>query len=94
MSLGIGISCGNLEFPQRLKNLFGLMQGRFFQIGIRSTLRSLGVDVPLSCIFCNNAFENSWHLFLGCNFAENCWQQASLADTMNNMASNMDTYVQ
>ena len=48
----------------------------------------------LSCIFCNNAFENLWHLFLGCNFAQNCWQQAGLADTVNNMASNMDTYVQ
>ena len=44
--------------------------------------------------FCNNAFENSRHLFQGCNFAQNCWQQTSLADTMNNMASNMDIYVQ
>lgn len=45
---------------------------------IRDTLRSRGLEVPLSCIHCPNEFKNSWHLFIRCNYAQCCWQYVGL----------------
>lgn len=44
----------------------------------RETLCSRGIEVLSSCIHCPNEFDNSWHLFIGCNYAQCCWQHAGL----------------
>ena len=44
----------------------------------RSRLVHKGIHVPLSCILCGSDVEHSWHLFLDCHYAKNCWDLADV----------------
>ncbi|XVF87253.1 hypothetical protein PTKIN_Ptkin18bG0104000 [Pterospermum kingtungense] len=61
----------NLKLPPKIKH-FAWRAAREV-LPNRDTLRRRGVEVPLSCISCSFPFENSWHLFIGCKFAQECW---------------------
>lgn len=48
--------------------------------------------MPLRCIHCPNEFENSWHLFVSCNFAQSCWKHAGLDEVVNRLALDADLF--
>ncbi|XVF41404.1 hypothetical protein PTKIN_Ptkin01aG0277400 [Pterospermum kingtungense] len=68
-----------LQLPPKVKNF--VWRAAREVLPNRDTLRNCGVDMPLACVFCNGAFENSWHLFLACNFAQQCWRVSRLDST-------------
>lgn len=40
----------------------------------RLRLTSKGVAIPINCR-CTNEFENSWHPFYSCSYAQNVWKE-------------------
>ncbi|XVF51873.1 hypothetical protein PTKIN_Ptkin04bG0219100 [Pterospermum kingtungense] len=46
----------------------------------RINLQKKGITVSSLCAVCNSHLENSWHLFLRCSIAEQCWKQVGLWD--------------
>lgn len=47
-------------------------------------LQSKGVAIPISCPYCVNELENSWHLFTNCSYAQNCWREIELLQVITN----------
>ncbi|XVF52726.1 hypothetical protein PTKIN_Ptkin05aG0041600 [Pterospermum kingtungense] len=60
----------------------------------RVNLEARGVVVPLSCVLCDDYVENSWHLFVGCSYALNCWKHVHLEQTVLSCAESVDGFVE
>ncbi|CAN1151467.1 Putative ribonuclease H protein At1g65750 [Linum perenne] len=60
-----------LEAPPRLKTfLWRVARG---VLPTRLSLQNRHIRVPTECGLCNRDIENSWHLFLNCPVARQCW---------------------
>ncbi|CAN1752340.1 Putative ribonuclease H protein At1g65750 [Linum perenne] len=62
--------------PPKMKHLVWRL-GR----GVVSTkfaLQRRGVQLPMKCGICEEGLEDSWHLFVGCSLAKDCWRRAGL----------------
>ncbi|XVF73428.1 hypothetical protein PTKIN_Ptkin12aG0201100 [Pterospermum kingtungense] len=81
-----------LNVPPKVKNFVWRAAREI--LPTRDRLRSRGVDVPMTCIFCSNALENSWNLFIDCTFAQSCWQHIGLADKVNGLTSTADSFME
>ncbi|XVF87263.1 hypothetical protein PTKIN_Ptkin18bG0105000 [Pterospermum kingtungense] len=55
-------------------------------------LRSKGVDVPSSCLFCDDMIDTCWHLFVSCSFASTCWRSVGLLEAVETAARVSDGY--
>jgi hypothetical protein len=68
----------SLQIPQRIKIfLWRIVRGCF---PARDRLQRRGVQCTDACPFCENHYENEWHLFLGCGKAKEIWMTAGLWD--------------
>ncbi|XVE70642.1 hypothetical protein DITRI_Ditri10aG0087600 [Diplodiscus trichospermus] len=81
-----------LNIPSKIKNF--VWRAAREVLPNRDTLRSQGVNIPIECVFCAHAIENSWHLFLRCGFAQSCWHAAGLDNIIDNLASSADSFIQ
>lgn len=46
---------------------------------MRSRLSSKGVNLPISCPFCNSGVEDLLHVFFSCSFTVACWRVVDAA---------------
>ncbi|XVF41286.1 hypothetical protein PTKIN_Ptkin01aG0268300 [Pterospermum kingtungense] len=61
---------------------------------LRDRLFTRGVDVPLSCSMCTGEVESSWHVFLTCNCAKECWAEANLQHMVDSFVPNADSFAE
>ncbi|XVE65706.1 hypothetical protein DITRI_Ditri08aG0021300 [Diplodiscus trichospermus] len=82
----------NLKVPPKIKAFL-------WRLGInvlpnRDNLRSKGVQVPLECVFCNGELENSWHSFINCSYAQQCWNLSGLSQRVNSVADDSEGMIE
>lgn len=86
---GEWIKLRRLRIPQKIKNFVW----RAAREVLPNTYTLRRRDVPLSCGYCASVNEDSWHVLLECSYAQNCWQQAGLAATVNNVVAGEISFV-
>ena len=57
-------------------------------------LRSKGIDVSASCLFCENDLENAWHIFISCPFAISCLSKLKVSYLIDYMANTSESLVE
>lgn len=60
-----------IEVPPKIK-IFLLRVGRNC-IPCRKNLQARRMSVPICCALGGSVIENTWHLFIDCLYAQNCW---------------------
>ncbi|XP_057770854.1 uncharacterized protein LOC130990645 [Salvia miltiorrhiza] len=60
----------------------------------KERLLSRGVAVGGECETCKSSFENLWHTFFFCSFAEDCWRCSDLGQYISNITNSCDSFVE
>lgn len=65
-----------LKVPSRVKNC--LWRACRDVLPTRICLQGKGVQCPMTCVCCEAAVKNSFHLFFTCGLSMQCWKKAGL----------------
>lgn len=57
----------------------------------RGELRRRHIEVDTRCVWCETQVESSWHIFVDCVYARECWLQAGLLDIGEDNALRVDS---
>lgn len=70
-----------LKIPPKVKNF--LWRAGRNGLPTRTNLLGKCINVPSLCPLCDVGIENSWHLFVSCQYAQSCWEQTDFKDIIN-----------
>ncbi|XP_075473866.1 uncharacterized protein LOC142504911 [Primulina tabacum] len=59
----------------------------------RTNLSRRGINCPLVCVICTRDMENTWHIFVSCPYAAQCWTISNMKDIVDQCAKNADRFV-
>ncbi|KAK2404967.1 hypothetical protein QL285_054266 [Trifolium repens] len=62
-------------------------------LSTRQWLQQKGVHCPHTCAHCQQNFENEWHIFFGCEKAQEIWEEAGLWYLIEGMFETADGFV-
>lgn len=79
-----------LKLPPKVKMFF-------WRLGInclplKDNLQKRGILVPLVCEFYHIGVENSWHLFVSCHFAQDCWRNSLMHEMIKSCRQNAESF--
>ncbi|KAK2434249.1 hypothetical protein QL285_019418 [Trifolium repens] len=80
-----------LKIPQKMKVF--LWRAARGCLPTRQRLQQKGVNCPHTCAHCQQNFENEWHLFFGCEKAQEIWEEAGLWYLIEGMFETADGFV-
>ncbi|XP_057803521.1 uncharacterized protein LOC131018835 [Salvia miltiorrhiza] len=69
-------SLWKLKVPPKVRNF--LWRAGRNNLPTKDKLFSRGITVGGECVLCRTGFENLWHLFFQCPFADECWRISNL----------------
>ncbi|CAN0916153.1 Putative ribonuclease H protein At1g65750 [Linum grandiflorum] len=81
-----------LKLPPKIKH-FVWRVGRDV-LPTRRKLQERHVTVPGECGTCATGIEDAWHLFLACDFANECWEEARLGGWVAHIRDRSDSFMQ
>ncbi|XP_057793280.1 uncharacterized protein LOC131009894 [Salvia miltiorrhiza] len=58
----------------------------------KAKLLSRSIQVGGECGICKEGFENSWHIFIACSFAEQCWEAAGYSLLLTTIRAHCDSF--
>ena len=60
-----------IEVPPKVMSFIWRLCWDFLPTKVQLTYRH--IQVPITCVFCQQDVEHIWHIFLVCPFAQECW---------------------
>ncbi|CAN0841413.1 Transposon TX1 uncharacterized 149 kDa protein [Linum grandiflorum] len=81
-----------LKLPPKIKH-FAWRAGRDV-LPTRRRLQERHIMVQGECGICSADMENAWHLFLSCDFATACWEEARLREWVVHIKGRSESFVQ
>ncbi|XP_057779717.1 uncharacterized protein LOC130998303 [Salvia miltiorrhiza] len=60
----------------------------------KENLLSRGLTVGGECPICRSGYENTWHIFFACPFAETCWRTSNLFPHVDSITARSDSFTQ
>ncbi|CAN1157627.1 Putative ribonuclease H protein At1g65750 [Linum perenne] len=71
-----------MRVPPKMKH--ALWRAARGVLSTREVLQQRGMMVPWSCGVCGGNPENTWHLFIDCDFARDCWRESGFDQIVGN----------
>ncbi|XP_057794267.1 uncharacterized protein LOC131010650 [Salvia miltiorrhiza] len=81
-----------IDVPPKVKHF--LWRAARDNLPSKHRLLSRGVAVGGECPICKSGFENLWHSFFHCSFAEDCWRQGGLQSYISGIIDSCDSFEQ
>ncbi|XP_057796787.1 uncharacterized protein LOC131012797 [Salvia miltiorrhiza] len=81
-----------IKVPQKVQNI--LWRAARDNLPSKAKLLSRGLQVGGECGICKAGYENLWHTFFSCPFAEDCWRISNMELYIDNVRSRCESFLQ
>ncbi|CAN1180982.1 hypothetical protein LINPERHAP2_LOCUS35083 [Linum perenne] len=81
-----------MNLPPKMKHV--LWRAMREVLPTKEVLQHRGVAVPWSCGVCGGNPENTWHLFVDCEFARDCWKERGYEEIIDRYRMNSESFVE
>lgn len=61
-------------------------------IPCRKNLQARRMSVPICCVLRGSVIENTWHIFIDCLYAHNCWTIANMVQIVAECATQSESF--